>query len=123
MFECGRLLFDYLSEIAIEHQNDTNSQKRLRNFCMDETRIDLENDKKEIEEINRVGVTEQAQEYTPTPKPVPSLIQTPAGASYTRDRKVALNALARANHHCEINPDHPSFVRKGILFYMLNLIT
>lgn len=113
MFECGRPLFDYLSEIAIDHQNDTNSQKRLRDFCMVETRIDLENDKNEIEEINRVGVTEQAQEYTPTPKPVPSLIQTPAGASYTRDRKVALNALARANHHCEINPDHPSFTRRG----------
>lgn len=113
MFECGRPLFDYLSEIAIEHQNDPDSQNRLRDFCVDEIRIDLESDKHEIEEINRVGVIEQVQEYTPVPKPVPQLMQTPAGASYTRDRKVALNALARANHHCEINPDHPSFVRKG----------
>ena len=32
---------------------------------------------------------------------------------YPRDRKVSLNALCRANFVCEIDENHPSFIRKG----------
>ena len=113
LFECGRALFDYFSEIAIVLQNEPLVQRRLREFCTDENRINLEDDGQEIEEINRLGVIEEVREYTPVPVPVPQIIQTPVGISYARDRRVALNALAHANHHCELVSDHPSFTRRS----------
>jgi len=113
LFECGRPLFDYLSEHVVHKQTDPLVQQRLRDFCTDENRISMENDLQEIEEINRIGVEVEVPDYTPVPKPVPQIIQTQAGLSYARDRRVAINAMARANHHCEINSDHPSFIRRG----------
>lgn len=32
---------------------------------------------------------------------------------YNRDKKAALNALKRAHYSCEINPAHPTFIRKN----------
>lgn len=113
LFECGRTLFDYLAEHAIQKQTNLLVQQRLRSFCNDMNRINLENDLQEIEEINRIGIDVEVPEYTPVPKPVPQLLQTQAGVSYARDRKVAVSAMSRANHHCEIDGDHPSFIRRG----------
>lgn len=33
---------------------------------------------------------------------------------YIRDKKVAINALARANYSCEIDENHPTFIRRNV---------
>ena len=50
-------------------------------------------------------------EYSGKPKPKPSLIDN-SHKIYQRDKKVAENALIHANCNCEINTEHPSFIRK-----------
>jgi len=51
--------------------------------------------------------------YSSTPKEKAELIDTKGRRSYRRDRTVAINALVLAKHKCEIDGNHPSFIRKN----------
>lgn len=54
--------------------------------------------------------------YSGVPKEKASLIDTKGRKSYRRDRSVAINALVLAKHKCEIDGNHPSFVRRNSNF-------
>lgn len=68
-----------------------------------------------IEEINNISCDFSAFEipYDPKPKEKPTVISSNGRATYARDRKTAQKALNRAQHNCEVNKDHPSFIRKN----------
>ena len=51
--------------------------------------------------------TLQNQRKKPEPK------ETSGSKIYPRDRKTAVNAMTRANHSCEVDENHPSFIRKN----------
>lgn len=51
--------------------------------------------------------------YTGIPKEKSDLVDSKGGKVYRRDRKVAINALMLADHKCEIDNTHPSFIRKN----------
>lgn len=51
-------------------------------------------------------------EYKPTPKRKSDPIISNNLRIYSRNRKVAINALIRAKFKCEVNENHPSFIRK-----------
>ena len=52
-------------------------------------------------------------DYVPTPVDRPEPIENSKGTFYPRDRLISLNALMRANYRCEIEENHPSFLRKS----------
>lgn len=51
--------------------------------------------------------------YSGTPQEKAALINVNGRQTYRRDRKVALNALMVAENKCEINRNHPTFIRKN----------
>lgn len=77
-------------------------------------RTENELDQELFQDIDSL-VTEIGNEpvdYVPTPKKKPEAIQHNNGTAYARDKLVAINALARAKHICEIDENHPSFIRR-----------
>lgn len=50
--------------------------------------------------------------YTPEPEDRKDPVATGESYSYPRDKNTALKALKRANYECEVDKDHPSFIRK-----------
>ena len=53
--------------------------------------------------------------YAGMPKVKSTPVDVKGRKAYKRDRKVSLNALVLANHKCEIDENHPSFVRKNTI--------
>ena len=51
--------------------------------------------------------------YSGTPQEKAALINVNGRQTYRRDRKVALNALMVAENKCEIDRNHPTFIRKN----------
>lgn len=51
--------------------------------------------------------------YSRTPQEKPSLINMNGRETYRRDRRVAINALALADYKCEVDANHPFFIRKN----------
>jgi hypothetical protein len=51
-------------------------------------------------------------DYNGKPEPVPKPLTTGGRIVYPRDRRRAINALAHAGYVCEIDPQHPTFIRK-----------
>ena len=45
--------------------------------------------------------------------PRPAVVFTEGHSSYPRDRQKAVNALAHAHYQCEIDADHPTFIRRA----------
>lgn len=52
-------------------------------------------------------------EYSGTKRKKKEVIYTNGRSVYPRDRQVAMNALVHANHKCEIDSSHPTFIRKS----------
>ena len=70
-------------------------------------RLTAENDS-----ITSVSTTPVSLVNTPLPKG-PSTISKGNRRVYIRDAKIAYNALIRANHQCEIDSTHTSFIRRS----------
>jgi len=51
--------------------------------------------------------------YAGIPKEKTELMETKGRKTYRRDRRVAINALMLADNKCEIDANHPSFIRKN----------
>jgi hypothetical protein len=56
--------------------------------------------------------TEAHFSYAGKPKDKPEPVVIQGRKTYPRDRGVAINALAHAHFECEIDPNHPTFLRK-----------
>lgn len=78
---------------------------------------DFEAEEKEdnslIEELKQANVvTAEPFSYSGEPKEKEAPIYTNGHKTYPRDRQTAINALAHANYECEIDNNHPTFIRK-----------
>lgn len=86
------------------------SEKHKKEVRKQEKKIDDEY-LDEIDEISSVEIpTDDA--YVPVPEDRKDPVINGENYSYPRDKKTALKALKRANYKCQIDKDHPSFIRK-----------
>lgn len=87
------------------------SEKNKKEVKIYEKKIDDEL----LELIDEVPAEELPKDkaYTPEPEDRKDPVAIGECYSYPRDKKTALKALNRANYECEINKDHPSFIRKS----------
>lgn len=81
------------------------------------TSADIEAEEKEdnslIEELKKANVNStDGFEYNGEPKEKAVPVYTNGHKIYPRDRQTAINALAHANYECEIDENHPTFIRK-----------
>jgi len=66
-----------------------------------------------VEELKQANVANaEGFEYSGKPKERSAPVYTNGHKTYPRDRQTAVNALAHANYQCEIDGDHPTFIRK-----------
>ncbi len=79
--------------------------------------VEYQADKELIDEINEEVATTldigEEFEYAGVPQVKEEPTYTNGHKVYKRDKKKALNALKKANHKCEVNCDHPTFIRKN----------
>lgn len=111
LFSANKAMFNYITEeLNRVHKNHSNLQELLENEVNVEERLDQEL-------VNGIDDLMQAYldnpvDYKPHPKPKPILEDVGNRSSYKRNKEVAIKALKRANHECEIDKSHPSFERK-----------
>ena len=70
-------------------------------------------DDKLVAELREDELEDRSFEYTEGAKERPSASIIKGHVSYPRDRRVACNALVHAHYLCEIDPMHPTFIRKN----------
>lgn len=74
-------------------------------------------DKELIDDINEEIATtlddDENFEYTGVPQAKAEPTYTNGHKVYKRDKKKAINALKKANHKCEVDIEHPTFIRKN----------
>ncbi len=82
---------------------------------LDLLEIDEEAENKLVEETKRASLAEASDgfEYSHTPREKQKPTYSGGHPVYPRSRKTALNALAHAKYSCEIDANHPSFLRKN----------
>ncbi len=74
----------------------------------------------EAEDVNLIGEIRHSSlagetkgfAYMGVPRKVKAPLDKAGIQIYPRDRQIALNALAHANFSCEIDPKHPTFIKK-----------
>lgn len=81
------------------------------------TSVDIEVEKKEdnrlIEELKHANVgSVDGFEYSGEPKEKAAPVYMNGHKTYPRDRQTAINALVHANYECEVDVNHPTFIRK-----------
>lgn len=77
------------------------------------TEIEEREDNELVEELKHANVDKLDEfEYVGKPKEKEEAVYSNGHKTYPRDRQTALNALAHAHYVCEIDVDHPTFIRK-----------
>ena len=77
------------------------------------TEIEEREDNELVEELKNANVDKLDEfEYVGKPKEKKEAVYSNGHKTYPRDRQTALNALAHAHYVCEIDVDHPTFIRK-----------
>lgn len=68
-----------------------------------------------IDDLKQASLSSAANdfEYTGAPKKKTVAVYTNGHKTYPRDRQTAINALAHAHYECEIDANHPSFIRRN----------
>lgn len=86
------------------------SEKHKKQVIKQEKKFDDEL----LDEIDEVTTDELPVDdvYMPTPEDRKDPVMNGESYFYPRDKKTALKALKRANYECEIDKNHPSFIRK-----------
>ena len=85
-------LYPELDLIGLNEEEDENLISDLKNSTMAEV--------------------DDTFEYTGGKKKKPAPVFTNGHKTYPRDRQVAINALAHAHFKCEVDQEHPTFIRK-----------
>lgn len=79
--------------------------------------VEYQADKELIDEINEEVATtldsNEEFEYAGVPQAKEEPTYANGHKVYKRDKKKAINALKKANHKCEVDCDHPTFIRKN----------
>lgn len=68
-----------------------------------------------IDDLKQASLSSAANdfEYAGVAKMKAAAVYTNGHKTYPRDKQTAINALAHAHYECEIDADHPSFIRKN----------
>lgn len=74
--------------------------------------IEEKEDEKLVSDLKNINTSAEDFEYTGVPKARPEPLYVNGHRTYKRDKQVALNALAHAHYACEIDAEHPTFIRK-----------
>ena len=85
-------LYPELDLIGLNEEEDDNLISDLKNSTMAEV--------------------DDTFEYTGGKKKKPAPVFTNGHKTYPRDRQIAVNALAHAHFKCEVDEEHPTFIRK-----------
>lgn len=88
--------------------------REYKKITKEDVAVESELDKKllddTISEINSVSSEKPTYKGTPKKKKVPAKVSS--SEAYPRDTTTALNALKIAEYKCEIDSEHPTFIRK-----------
>ncbi|WP_060207226.1 HNH endonuclease [Sporosarcina koreensis] len=117
LFTANKNMAEYVIRESSEIQF-TNSEKEQLLRLLNKSNVQSDENKLDQELLDDIdsmlkGAANQHITYTPEPKEKPKANVSKGKRSYPRDRKVAMNALIRANHKCEIDVEHPSFLRRS----------
>lgn len=116
LYAANKNMVEYIIKESAEIQAADLEKERLLwllnspNVQLDEKKLDQEL----LDDIDSMLKDESNQysTYIPQPKKKTKENVNKGRRSFPRDRKVAMNALIRANHKCEIDANHPSFIRR-----------
>lgn len=86
-------------------------EKNKKQISKHERKVDQEL-LEEIEVVKKDDLP-RVDDYIPSPVKRPEPILLEGNIAYPRNHRTALKALFRAQYKCEINGEHPSFVRKS----------
>ena len=118
LFNATKKMAEYIIHESAKLQRSDLEKKLLLSLLSDVKESEMtekELDRELIEEINDVSYNSSSLEipYEPQPKEKPIVTISNGKTSYARNRATAQNALNRAQHNCEVNKDHPGFIRKN----------
>lgn len=117
LFSSNKEMSKYIINETINGQKTDNEKKALLDLLKNKENKTIESklDNELIDEIDNVLSSLPTQEvnYKPEPKKRSEAIINGGNKTYPRDKKIAVNALNRAKHNCEIEETHPSFIRRS----------
>lgn len=117
LYEVNKEMGEFIMDILIGYQTDPIKKKTISklklnpNVFFEENKLDIDL----IDDLNNMFNDDktESEPYKPKPQPKSKPTGKKAYHSYPRNKNISLNALKRANHKCEINNEHPSFIRKN----------
>lgn len=113
-----RILFwgSYVEDNHFEWKLQPKLAKAIREVFpeWDTNEVNTEADTAYVNDLREVAFQEAEQgfEYTGMPKAKDVPVFAKGQKVYPRDRKTAMNALAHACYKCEVDANHPTFIRK-----------
>ena len=117
LFAANKKMAEYIINESVSIQDNEADKRTLLGLINNKADHSIENylDQELVDEISEMGEPTLAEEveYNPEPKKKPLAQVSSGNKVYPRDRKTAVNALARAKHKCEVDEKHPSFTRKN----------
>ncbi len=66
-----------------------------------------------ISDVNKEVIHREYVEYIPRPEKRPEPLQSKGRIIYIRRKEISINALKRAGYLCEVDNEHPGFIRKS----------
>lgn len=120
LFCANKAMVEYIIEESTKKQNSNRTKKNLN--VLQDSITDLEN---QLDQDLVDGVDDLLSAYLETemadevgPKEKPEIKTTEKGQTYARDKKTSIKALTKAKFKCELDNQHPSFIRrKGNVAY------
>lgn len=94
---------------------DDNEIKDVSKHFSSDQQTENQLDRELIEALGKMPlpvIDKDAVEYNPAPKEKPKPTTSSGGRVYPRDKQTSINAISRANHKCELDEKHPSFIRR-----------
>lgn len=102
-------------------KDDEGNKRRVWMFPLKiiDKELDLVEKQKDVELIETFNKIEESEIlidyiYVPEPKEKQAPILCENVSVYNRNKQTALRALAYANYECEVDQDHPTFLRKNV---------
>jgi|SRR5690625_2415857 len=117
LFKANKGLFEYIITETLKNNISYAERETLNRLLYDNVPAKEENllDQNLFDDIDTMLINEDKEDYiyTPEPKDKPNPTWMNGKKIYPRNRQTAMNALIRAKHKCEVNPSHPSFIRRS----------
>ena len=97
---------------ALEKKGFTIKTKAEMYEELREKEQEINSDAVYISSINKETTPTDYVEYIPRPEKRPEPLQSQGRIIYIRRKEISINALKRAGHLCEVDNEHPGFIRK-----------